>query len=89
MSLGAALCATALAATWAKGPWTKGRLGVAAGAASMYWATQPSAAAYPGVAMVDPPAPSSRKGPQTVVAAGALALNAVAVLLERQRAIRR
>ena len=88
MSLGAALCATAVGTLWAPGPWTRGRLGVAAGAASMYWATQLSAAAYPGVAMIDPPAPPSRKGPQTFVAAAALTANVFAVLLERKRLVR-
>ncbi|HEY0215198.1 MAG TPA: DUF6640 family protein [Cellulomonas sp.] len=83
MSIGAALSAAALTAIWGRGRWSKGRLQVAVGAASMYWATQLSAAAYPGVAMMDPPARTSRSGPQTYVAAGALAINILAVFLER------
>ncbi|MDQ0771713.1 hypothetical protein QF026_000179 [Streptomyces aurantiacus] len=87
MSMGAALSGAALAAIWGRGAWTTGRLQVVAGAASMYWVTQLSASAYPGVAMADPPAPSSRKGPQTAVATTALTLNLVAVLLERRRCL--
>jgi hypothetical protein len=84
MGLGAGLCAAALTAIWGPGPWSKGRLQVSVGAASMYWATQLSASAYPGVAMMDPPATTSRKGPQTYVAAAALVLNVVALVLERR-----
>lgn len=80
MSMGVALSGAPLAAIRGKGSWTRGRLQVAAGAASMYWATQLSASVYPGVAMADPPAWVSRKGPQTAVAATALTLNLVAVL---------
>ncbi|PWH06435.1 acetyltransferase [Brachybacterium endophyticum] len=85
MSLGAALGGAALTALWGRGQWSRGRLQVATTAASMYWATQLAASAYPGVALADPPARPSRKGPQTYVAAGALALNALAYVVERRR----
>ncbi|MDM7892228.1 DUF6640 family protein [Curtobacterium caseinilyticum] len=85
MSLGAALSAAALTAIWGNGRWNRNRLTVAATAASLYWGTQLTASAYPGVAMADPPAKTSRQGPQTYVAAAALAVNGVAAILEHRR----
>ncbi|GMA87317.1 hypothetical protein GCM10025868_25670 [Angustibacter aerolatus] len=85
MSLGAALGAVALAAVWAPGRWTTTRLRLAAGAASLYCATRLSASAFPGVALADPPAHPGRVGPQTLLAVAVLALNGVALLLERRQ----
>ncbi|WP_420368108.1 DUF6640 family protein [Curtobacterium sp. L1-20] len=85
MSLGAALSAAALTAIWGNGRWNRNRLTVAAIAASLYWGTQLSASAYPGVSMADPPAKTSRLGPQTYVAAVALVVNAISAVLEHRR----
>ena len=83
MSTGAALALIALPVIWGRGGWSRQRLQVAAGAASLYWATQLSALAFPGVALLDPPAPSRRFGPQIVVAAVGLAVTALGYGLDR------
>jgi hypothetical protein len=90
MSTGAALGAIGLYSLWG-GPWTRGRLQVSAGAASLYWITQLSAVLYPGTALFDHArtgddgVPPRFRGPQTVVASIALAANTVAYVLERRR----
>lgn len=87
MSLGAGLGLTAVAVLWGRPGWSKGRLQVATGAASMYWATQISALAFPGVALVDPPAKKTYA--QAIVASTALGLNLVAYLADRHALGRR
>lgn len=91
MSLGAALGGAGIYALWGhRGPWTRGRLQVSAAAASLYWITQLSAVLYPGTALLDhgrteDEQPPRVRGPQTVIASAALALNAVAYGLEARR----
>jgi hypothetical protein len=93
MSTGAAVGALGLYTLWAhRGPWTAGRLQVSTAAASLYWITQLSAVGYPGTALFDRArsadgagAPPRVRGPQTVIAGVALALNALAYGLERHR----
>jgi hypothetical protein len=99
MSTGAALSAIGLYTLWGRrGPWHKGRLQVSTTAASLYWLTQLSAVLYPGTALFDharpkpdgdtsdtPAAPPRVRGPQTVIASAALAINALAYALERKR----
>jgi hypothetical protein len=84
MSMGVVLGATGLNALW-RGTWSRDRLNLATGAASAYWLTQLSAVAYPGTALTDGPGAHRVRGPQTVVASTALALNALAYALERRR----
>ena len=87
MSLGAGLGLVTLAVLWGpRSPWSAARLQVATAVGSLYCASQLSALAYPGTALIDPP--STRKGPQAYLAAGILALHGVAYLLDR-RALRR
>jgi hypothetical protein len=91
MSTGAALGLVGLYALWGRrAPWTRGRLQVSTAAASLYWITQLSAVGYPGTALFDRPrsgeaTPPRMRGPQTVIAGVALALNALAYGLERRR----
>ncbi|MGI3783527.1 MAG: DUF6640 family protein [Janthinobacterium lividum] len=83
MSMGAALALVTGGVAWWPGRWTRQRLDLAAGAASVYWATQLSASAYPGTTMLDDP--PRRFGPQVVVASACLTLNAVAYAAGRRR----
>lgn len=83
MSMGAALGATGLYFLWGTRAYSESALRNATGAASIYWLTQASAILYPGTAYVDPP--STRKGPQPVIIAVTLALNALGYGLERRR----
>lgn len=86
MSMGAALAAAGLYAVWgAGGPMSRGRLQAATAAASMYWLTQLSATVYPGTALSDTEPVRRIRGPQPVVAAAVLALNAIAYGLESRR----
>ena len=81
MSLGAGLGVLALAALWSPhASWTRGRLNVATAAASLYWATQLTAMAYPGTSLVDPPSKDNHA--QMYVALTALAVNAIAYASE-------
>ena len=88
-----------------RAPMTRARLQVATTAASLYWITQLSSTLYPGTAMVDHPLqepgqdvrapgaaaekPPRFRGPQTVVASAALAINVLAYALERRRLVGR
>lgn len=83
MSLGAGLALTSLAVIWARGRWTGRRLGIATAVSALYPATQLSALAYPGTALVD--RPDDRRGPQGFIAAGLLALDLAAVLIDTRR----
>lgn len=93
MSTGAALGAAATYLLWGhRGPWTKARLQVTTAAASVYWVTQLSATLYPGTALSDRARPGTGKeapprwrGPQTIVAGTALAINALSYALEHHR----
>lgn len=91
MSTGAVAGAAGLGTLWGGGPWTRGRLHVSTAAASLYWVTQLSAILYPGTALFDhpadpeQPAPPRVRGPQTVVASVALAVNLLAYGLELRR----
>jgi hypothetical protein len=102
MSTGAALGAAGIYALWGRpGALTRGRLQVGTAAASLYWITQLSAILYPGTALFDRASPEPDgegrahagpprvRGPQTVVAGVALAVNALAYGLERRRLARR
>ena len=83
MSLGAGLGLSALGVLWGgRQPWSKGRLQVATGAASMYWATQLTSLAYPGVALTDPPA--KKQYAQAIVASAALAVNLFAYITDNR-----
>ncbi|MFJ9778851.1 DUF6640 family protein [Amycolatopsis sp. NPDC101161] len=93
MSTGAVLGAAATYLLWVRrGPWTKARLQVATAAASVYWVTQLSATLYPGTALFDRARPATGetepprwRGPQTVVAGAALAVNTLSYALERRQ----
>lgn len=62
MSTGAALGTIGLFTLWGRrGRWTRGRLDLATGAASLYWITQLSATLYPGTALFDHPRPARRR----------------------------
>ncbi|WP_199199167.1 DUF6640 family protein [Amycolatopsis sp. CA-128772] len=84
MSLGLALGATSLWQLWRRPT----RAGLDAGAvlASLYWATQVSALAYPGSRAVDPP--GAGRFPQAKIAFPALAVTALGYVLERRRLAR-
>jgi len=85
MSLGAALGTAGLYTLWGRpSPWNRGRLQVSTAAASLYWITQLSAVLYPGTALFDGPESPKVRGPQTVVASAALAVNVLAYVLERR-----
>jgi len=83
MSTGAALALVTAGSAWWPGRWTRQRLDLTAGAASLYWVTQLSAAAYPGTTMLDDP--PRRFGPQTAVAGICLVLNTVAYAVGRRQ----
>jgi len=83
MSMGAALALITAAFAWAPGRWSRQRMDLTAGAASLYWVTQLSASAYPGTTMLDDP--PRRFGPQTIVAGACLTINAVAYLVGRRQ----
>lgn len=85
MSVGVALVVLTLRGLWGGGPWSRSRLDAAAGAASIYWATQLSALAFPGVALMDPPKRVARTGPQAVIASLGLLANLVGHALEVRR----
>jgi hypothetical protein len=96
MSTGAALGLTGLYVLWGqRGPWTRTRLQISTAAASLYWITQLSATLYPGAALFDhsrsaaEEKPPRVRGPQTVMASTALALNLLAYGLEARRLAKR
>jgi len=76
MSLGAALMIITVASMWRRPSLSKGDLRISAALASTYCATQISALLYPGTALIDPP--TTKKGPQAVIAAVLVAANIAA-----------
>ena len=84
MSMGVVVGGTGLYALWG-GRWSRDRLRLSTGAASAYWVTQLSAVAYPGTALTDGPDAHRVRGPQPVISAVALTLNALAYALERRK----
>jgi hypothetical protein len=82
MSLGLALGVTSLWQLW-RAPSARAGLDAGAVLASLYWATQISALAYPGAKAVDPP--GTARFPQAKIAFPALAVTALGYVLERRR----